>query len=155
MNRRTVRSRSRSGLPELFSTIASRKRWLWPIIPMLHHFPRNFPCNQRRSLVSLNPLSLVTQRFFLYSGQSLLQDPDRNHQERLMEYHNHLSGRLKALIQGRGFRQLRQPRMSQLGTTGCLAIVWLLQSQSGVLSLCSLLHLSHLQVSAHSNFLLC
>ena len=121
---------------------------------MLHHFPRNFPCNQRGSLVLVNPLSPVTRRFFLYSGQSLVQDPDQSHQPRLMEHHSHRSGPLKALIQGRGSRPQKQPLMSQLGTTVCLVIVWLLRSQSGALSLCSLLHLSHLQVDAHSSFLL-
>jgi hypothetical protein len=121
---------------------------------MLHPSPRNFPCSQKGSLLLANLPILATQRSSLCFGLGLIQDPDRSHQHRLMEDLSQLHGPLKAVIQGQGFQQQRRLRMSQLVTTVCLAIAWHLQLRSGLLFLCSQLHLSHLLLQAHSNFLL-
>jgi hypothetical protein len=148
-------SRSRSGLPEPSSIIAWRRRWRWPIILMFHHSLRNFPCSQRGSLLLVNLLSPATRRFSLYSALNLIQDPDQSPQHLLMVYHKFLVGPWIASlqVQGQDFQLQRQPPMCQLGTTVCLATAWLLQSQLGLLFLCSLLHLSHLRLHAHSSFL--
>lgn len=154
MNLRAMMSRSRSGLLELFSTIAWRRRWRWPIIHMLHPSQRNFRCSPRGGQHFLNPLTPATRRFSLYFAPSLIQGQGQSRQQRLMQHHRLLSGQLKVQIQGQGSPLQRRLLMSQLGTSVCLAIAWLLQSQSGLLSLFSLLHLSHPQVRGHNSFLL-
>ena len=135
-----------------------RRRWQWPIIPMLRHSPRSFLGSQRESLLLANLPSPATRRSSLYSALNQIQDADQSHQHLLMEHLKRLYGPWKALIRSQDFQRQRQPPMCQLGTTVCLAIAWLLQSQSGLPFLCSLLHLSHLLLhalsSSSSNFLL-